>query len=54
MWRIYSPTRQAVRVATSYPQIHRIFRAWNKNHQDNMILSTIDYVFYADEDEINK
>lgn len=54
MWRIYSPTRQAVRVSSTYPLIRRVFWAWNKNHKDNLIIPTIDYVFYAGEDEINK
>ena len=54
MWRIYSGAKQSVRVMTTYPLIHRIFADWNNQHRDNIIRKTIDYVNYADEDEINK
>lgn len=54
MWRIYSPAKNTVRVKTVYPLIHSVFGEWNKDHQDNPIWPTIDRVFYADEDEINK
>lgn len=54
MWRIYSGDKQSVRVMTTYPLIHRIFTDWNHQHLDNIIWKKIDYVYYADEDEINK
>lgn len=54
MWRIYSGDKQSVRVMTTYPLIHRIFTDWNHQHRDNIIWKKIDYVNYADEDEINK
>ena len=54
MWRIYSPTKNAVRVKTVCPLIRNVFSEWNKDRKDNPIWPTIDRVFYADEDEINK
>lgn len=54
MWRIYSPAKNAVRVKTVYPLIYNVSGEWNDNHKDNPIIPTIDRVFYADEDEINK
>ena len=54
MWRIYSDAGQAVRVKSVFPLVHNIFGEWSENHQDNPIWPTIDYVSYADEEEINK
>lgn len=54
MWRIYSPTRQSVRVKTVYPLIFGGCSSWNSKNKDNPMWTTIDYVSYADEGEINK
>ena len=54
MWRIYSPDQQSVRVMTVYPLLfHVLVEPINKN-RDNPLWPTIDYVFYADENEINE
>jgi hypothetical protein len=50
----FSPAKNAVRVKTVYPLIYNVSGEWNDNHKDNPIIPTIDRVFYADEDEINK
>ncbi len=54
MWRIYSNTGSAVRVKTVYPLLFCALADWNKKHKDDIIWPTIDYVNYADEDEINR
>jgi hypothetical protein len=54
MWRIYSNTGSAVRVKTVYPLLYCALADWNKKYKDDIIWPTIDYVNYADEDEINR
>ena len=54
MWRIYSNGGAVVRVMTVYPLIYCALGGWNDNHKEDPIWPTIDYVFYADEEEINK
>ena len=54
MWRIYSNAGSAVRVKTVYPLLFCALGDWNEKHKDDIIWPTIDYVNYADEDEINK
>lgn len=55
MWRIYSRgNHSSVRVMSVYPLIYNVFGDWSEKHKDNPIWPTIDRVFYADEDEINK
>lgn len=54
MWRIYSNRGSAVKVKTVYPLLFGALANWNKKHKDDIIWPTIDFVNYADEDEINK
>ena len=53
MWRIYSHGGHVVRVKTVYPLLSHVFGEWLRNHKDNPLWPTTDYVFYADEKEIN-
>ena len=39
---------------TVYPLLFCALGDWNKKHKDDIIWPTIDYVNYADEDEINR
>lgn len=54
MWRIYSQAGQAVRIMTSYRYLYHTIYDWNRKHSDNPLWPLIDYVFYADENEINE
>lgn len=54
MWRIYSDAKYSVRVMTVYPLLFSVLVEWITRHRDNTMTITIDRVFYADEDEINK
>ena len=54
MWRIYSHAGQVVRVMTVYPLLYHVLGEWISKNRDNPLCPTIDYVFYADENEINE
>lgn len=54
MWRIYSDDGYAVKVKTAYPLLNKVLLDWNTRHEDDQIWPLTDYVFYADEKEINE
>ena len=54
MWRIYSNDGYAVKVKTVYPLLNKVLLDWNTKHDDDQIWPLTDYVFYADENEINE
>lgn len=54
MWRIYSHVGQVARVMTVYPLLFHVLGEYIDKNKDNPLWPTIDYVFYADENEINE
>lgn len=54
MWRIYSHAGQVVKVMTVYPLLFHVLGQGIDKNRDNKLWPTIDYVFYADENEISE